>query len=94
MMIVIAVFSIGVLAILRMVLHNMSVMDSIQTRTTATFLAKESIELVYNIRDTNRLAGLPWNCIVNTNYQATDIDLDTVCRDYFLSGNMHAVWQV
>ncbi|HCB51093.1 TPA: hypothetical protein DEP21_00660 [Patescibacteria group bacterium] len=56
MMIVIAVFSVGVLAVLRMVLYNMSVMDGIETKTTATFLAKESMDLVYSLRDSNRLA--------------------------------------
>ncbi len=94
MMIVIAVFSVGVLAVLRMVLYNMSVMDGIETKTTATFLAKESMDLVYSLRDSNRLAWLPWNCVVNRAYQETDVDLDMVCRDYLFSWNMDSFWQI
>jgi prepilin-type N-terminal cleavage/methylation domain-containing protein len=52
-MIVIAVFSIGVLAVLRLVIYNMSAVKTLETRTTATFLAKEGIELAYNLRDSN-----------------------------------------
>lgn len=91
-LIVIAVFSIGVLAVLRLVLHNMSVMDTISTRTTATFLSKEGIALVYNIRDTNRLAGLPWDCVVNTQYDGNTND--GVCSDYFLTWDTNKIWQI
>ncbi|MEI8090964.1 MAG: prepilin-type N-terminal cleavage/methylation domain-containing protein [bacterium] len=40
-MIAIAVFSIGVLAVLRLVTQNLVSMDKTGTRTVATFLAKE-----------------------------------------------------
>ena len=79
LMIVIAVFSIWVMAILRLVLVNMNFMDNISTKTSATFLAKEWIELVYNIRDSNRLSSLPWGCLVNEKYLENSAENMSVC---------------
>ena len=52
-MIAITVFAIGVLAVLRLLTSNLVTMDKTENRTIATFLAKESLEMVYNMRDTN-----------------------------------------
>lgn len=52
-MIAITVFAIGVLAVLRLITQNLVTLDATQSRTTATFLAKEGMELVYNMRDSN-----------------------------------------
>ena len=51
--IAIAVFAIGVLAVLRLISQNLVALDFTQLRTSATLLAKEGIELVYNMRDSN-----------------------------------------
>ena len=51
--IAITVFAIGVLAVLRLITQNLVMLDVTQSRMTATFLAKEGIELVYNMRDSN-----------------------------------------
>jgi type II secretory pathway pseudopilin PulG len=80
-MIVLLVFSIGILAVLRLILHNMNTMSDLETKTIATLLAKEWLELVYNTRDSNRLAWLPWNCIVNNAYNPNMFD--NVCSAYF-----------
>ena len=40
-MIAIIVFAIGVLAVLRLITQNLVTLDITQSRTTATFLAKE-----------------------------------------------------
>lgn len=90
-MIVIIVFSIGVLAVLKMIISNMSAMDSINKRTTATFLAKEGIALVYSMRDSNRLAGLPRDCVANQNYDESHDSF--VCSDYMISGNNN-IWKI
>jgi prepilin-type N-terminal cleavage/methylation domain-containing protein len=39
--IAIAVFAIGVLAVLRLITQNLATLDITEARTTATFLAKE-----------------------------------------------------
>ena len=81
-MIVLLVFSVGVLAVLRLILHNMDTINNLEAKSTATLLAKEWIELVYNTRDSNRIASLQWDCIINTNYN-WEIE-DELCKNHFL----------
>ncbi len=90
-MIAIAVFSIGVLAVLRLVTQNLVSMDKTGTRTVATFLAKEWLELVYNIRDANLQKWLPRNCLLTDqnlgDMQVGDqVEADKACARYFSSG--------
>jgi Tfp pilus assembly protein PilV len=40
-MIVLLVFSVGVLAVLRLILHNMDTINNLEAKSTATLLAKE-----------------------------------------------------
>ena len=54
-MIVILVFSIGILTVLRTMTQNLALVAQAQTKITASMLAKESIDLVFHIRDTNKL---------------------------------------
>jgi len=64
-MIAISVFSIWILAILQILLKNLSVADTTQLKTTAILLAKEWIELSYNIRDTNLIKWLARDCVLD-----------------------------
>ncbi len=82
-MIVLLVFSIGVLAVLRLILHNMDTMSNLEAKSTATLLAKEWLELVYNTRDSNRIASLPWDCIINKEYDE-NLTREKTCKNYFL----------
>ena len=68
----ITVFAIGVLAVLRLITQNLVTLDATQLRTNATFLAKEWIELVYNMRDSNIAKWLPWNCLLIPNLLTGD----------------------
>lgn len=52
-LIAIAVFSIGVLAVLSLVMRNLDTIDKVQTKISSTLLAKEGIEIAYNIRNSN-----------------------------------------
>lgn len=72
--IAITVFAIGVLAVLRLITQNLVTLDNTQMRTTATFLAKEWIELVYNMRDSNLQKSLPWDCVLYTDLENITID--------------------
>lgn len=81
-MIVLLVFSVGVLAVLRLILHNMSTMNDLEAKTTATLLAKEWLEFAYNTRDSNRLASLPRDCIINYQYNASQNS--DPCKNHFL----------
>ncbi len=84
MIIVLFIFSVGVLAVLKLIMYNMNTMNELEIKTTATLLAKEGLELTYNTRDSNRIAGLPRDCIVDKEYY--DIMGTNVCKHYFLEG--------
>lgn len=87
-LVAISVFAIGVLAVLRLITQNLVTLDLTQTRTTATFLAKEGIELAYNMRDSNIQKSLPRDCVLDLNLSADDfgiIDENNVCKRYFSS---------
>lgn len=87
--IAITVFAIGVLAVLRLITQNLVTLDNTQMRTTATFLAKEGIELVYNMRDSNLDKLLPWDCVLDENLSPDDfgaIEEQNVCLWRFASG--------
>ena len=86
--IAITVFAVGVLAVLRLITQNLVTLDKTEARTTATFLAKEWIELTYNMRDSNKAKSLPWDCILDPNLSADDFgyyDEKTVCVRSFAS---------
>ncbi len=86
----ITVFAIGVLAVLRLITQNLVTLDSTQSRTTATFLAKEWMELVYNMRDSNIDKWLPRDCVLKTWFSIDafgSIDPEKVCLWNFSSWN-------
>lgn len=101
-MIAITVFSIGVLAVMRVITQNISSMDKVEARTTATFLAKEGLELVYNMRESNLEKSLPRNCVLtdqnlfvdnytrqtegNVSSFTWEVDAKAACSWYFSSG--------
>jgi hypothetical protein len=66
-----------------MITQSIATSDRIKHQTAATLHAKEGIELIYNLRDTNIKKAFPRNCI-----PAEQIDLtnNLVCDGYFLSG--------
>ncbi|MCX6823786.1 MAG: prepilin-type N-terminal cleavage/methylation domain-containing protein [candidate division SR1 bacterium] len=95
----ITVFAIGVLAVLRLITQNLVTLDITQMRTNATFLAKEGIELVYNMRDSNNSKGLPWDCVLVPNLLTGDWGTlenpEAACLWRFSSGSEdHKVLQI
>ncbi len=64
-MIAIVIFSVGILTIMRLITDNLETMDKNNIKIQATLLAKEGIELVYNMRDANLKKELSWNCLMN-----------------------------
>ncbi len=59
----IAVFSIGILSVSYLIISNVWLSERTKLKTTATMLAKEGIELVYNRRDTNIKKGWIRSCL-------------------------------
>lgn len=105
MLIAITVFAIGVLAVLRILTWNLSIMDHTNMKLQSTVLAKEWLELVYNLRDSNLEKKLPWNCVLNQNIynwsindledELGDVNEDNIlCGWYFGSGNYDKILQL
>lgn len=55
MIVVIFVLGVGILSIVMLITHNLSLTSQIHTQNTATILAREGIELAYNYKNTNEL---------------------------------------
>lgn len=60
------IFGIWILSIMTMIIENISLLDRIKNQTTATSLAKEWMEIAYNVRDSNLNRSVKWNCIDST----------------------------
>jgi len=73
-----------------MIVSNLAMVDKIKIKTTATILAQEGIEIVYNIRDANNDKWLPRDCVITSDlYDINQEDLmlgDNICSSYFASG--------
>ncbi|MFA5747516.1 MAG: prepilin-type N-terminal cleavage/methylation domain-containing protein [Candidatus Absconditabacterales bacterium] len=86
-LVTIAVFSIGVLAVLNLIVNNLGTVDKSETKIKATLLAKEGIEIIYNMRDSNIQKGLDRNCVIisgiDNNGKTSEPNL---CDGYFGSG--------
>lgn len=75
--IAIIVFGTGILVILSMLTKNISWLSELKQRDTATMLAKEALEITYNLRDTNSDKWIIWSC---TTFQTGAVDN---CWNYF-----------
>lgn len=56
------VFAVGILAVVRVMTTNIAIIDTMKVRIQAESLAKEGIDLIFNIRDTNLERGTDWQC--------------------------------
>lgn len=61
-MIAIVIFGVWILSILKVLGNNILIIQHTRLKTQATLLAKEWIELVYNLRDSNLDRSFDWNC--------------------------------
>ena len=66
LIIAIIIFWVGLLAILVVLNKNVTLAKKLELKTQATLLAKEGMELVYNLRDSNNIKYLPWNYLTWT----------------------------
>lgn len=62
LIIAIVIFWVWIITILVSLSNNISISQFAKNKTFATFLAKEGIEIVFNIRDTNTDKWIAWNC--------------------------------
>ncbi|MDR0650335.1 MAG: type II secretion system GspH family protein [Candidatus Peribacteria bacterium] len=88
-LIVIAVFGTGILAVLYGISQTLGNQDKAKTQITASFLAREGIELMYHLRDSNYRKSLPRNCVFQNWNEANngiDKDVNPFCLEYLRSG--------
>lgn len=89
-LVVIWVFSIWVFAVVRLLISNIVNVDAIKTKNSAVFLAKEWMDIVYNIKDSNIAKWLKRDCILKDSIDVNSPlmwNVDDVCK-FFLSSGM------
>lgn len=59
----IIIFGVGILAISYQMISNITLSEKTKLKTTSTILAKEGIELIYNLKDTHVKKWRFWNCV-------------------------------
>lgn len=101
-LIVIIIFSVGILAVLHWLTQTLRNKDYADIQIKSAFFAREWIELIFNLRDANYHKELPWNCIFEYKKNPGDIKLDDndqeennpFCKWYFWSGdnNILKIW--
>ncbi|UFX83322.1 type IV pilus modification PilV family protein [Candidatus Absconditicoccus praedator] len=77
-LIVILILGFILTSLLSLVARNFFNVDQVTMRSQATYFAKEGIEMVLNIVDTNKEKGMVRNCV--------DYDSNYECKDTFLTG--------
>jgi hypothetical protein len=84
MLIVIFVLGVGILSIAVLITKNLSLVKNIHTQNTATILAREGIEMVSNIRDTNILLWYRRNCAQRATLSqiSSAINWSDICQKY------------
>jgi type II secretory pathway pseudopilin PulG len=60
-LIVLFIFWVGILAVLTVLTYSLGYFDQISTKTKASFLAREWLEIAYNFRDSQIEQWYPWN---------------------------------
>lgn len=80
-MIAITLFGTGILVILSMITKNISRVYEVKQRDAASLLAKEGLEVLYNLRDSNIDRWIEWSCAAFSSW-ATDN-----CSWYFYQWN-------
>lgn len=62
-LLVIAVFGTGILAVVYGISQTLRMQYEADMMVQSSFLAREGIELMYQLRDANYAKKLPWNCL-------------------------------
>ncbi len=81
LLVVIFVLLVGILSITVLITKNLSLVRNIHVQNTATVLAREGLEMVYNVRDTNSLLWYRRDCAQRTPTNDIVVDWDA-CKKY------------
>ena len=88
-LIAIFVMGIGIIAITKLMTYNIQTISRVHKQTIATSLAREWLEMVSNVRDTNTLLWYERNCAIrSTKQEISQITQEqSLCKSYFWSGD-------
>lgn len=95
-LIAILVFWIGILVVLQWLSQTIRNQEYANMQIKSAFLAREWIELMFNLRDANYRKELPWNCIFNKSEPNEPINENEnpFCVWYFWSGDENNVLKI
>ena len=97
-LIAIVVFWIGILAVLHGLFQTIRNQEYANMQIKSAFLAREWIELMFNLRDANYRKELEWNCIFKnteiSDFKEYDENENPFCSGYFWSwdDNILKIW--
>ena len=98
-LVVIAVFSIGILATFHWMTQTFRNEAYADTQIKSAFFAREWIELMFNLRDANYHKEVPWNCIFNPNEGGSITEeedgtesTNPYCNGYFKPWMVLKIW--
>ena len=91
------VFAVGILAVVRVITTNIGIIDTMKVKIQAQSLAKEGIDLVFNIRDTNLERGVDRRCAFINPAAVSSIQNKVpfngqICGDSFAAGKKFRIW--
>ena len=96
-LVVIIIFSVGILAVLHWLTQTLRNKDYADIQIKSAFLAREWIELMFNLRDANYHKEMPWNCIfsrVDKTNSEYDENENPFCVWYFWSGDKNKILKI
>ncbi len=92
---VIVVFAIGIIAVVRLLSHNILIAQLAHHRSQATMIAKEKLEMLYTFRDTNKKKWFPRNCVTMNAWGINTLVDENVCASSMIpQGQTWWYWQI
>ena len=90
------VFAVGILAVVRVITTNISIIDTMKIKVQAQSLAKEGMDMVFNIRDTNLARGVNRQCAYITPEAIVRLQdrlpyAGQICGDSFAPGKLFRI---
>ena len=92
-LICIFVMGTGILAIARLMTYNISTIATVHDQLTATTLAREWLEMLSNVRDTNKIIWYERNCAKRMTQTEIDAlssqdNTNSLCKEFFWTGSV------
>ena len=80
-LVIMMVFCVGILTVLYSITQTITNKEIVKLQLQTSFIGREGIELMYNLRDSNFKKELPWDCL----FRNMDREDSEPCKWYFAS---------